>query len=97
MPVARCTTSSVVYRPGFLAAIARRMAASQIQTGDYKNYLHVMAQVNSISPEAVQQAINHYFKNEPKLWAVTAHPDTIAELEKSHASYAPTSRRVILE
>jgi len=84
-------SSSTKYFSGLRTnqAIASKMAASYIKTGDYTAYLKTMDKINAVSAEEVKAAIINHFKNNSIWWAVTAHPDIIEKLKKNHGSYSP--------
>ncbi len=76
------------------ASIAMKMADSYIHFRDYTNYLRVMSKIQAVSAEEVQRAVVRYIKNSDKVWAITAHPDTVEQIKKDHKAYA-SSYRVI--
>lgn len=84
-------SSSTKYFSGLRTnrAIAGKMAASFMLTGDVTAYLKTMDQINAVTAEEVKTAILKYFKKNEILWAVSAHPDVIETLKKNHRSYAP--------
>ena len=83
-------SSSTKYFSGLRTnqAIASKMAASYMKTGDHTAYLKTMDRINAVSAEKVKEAIINHFKDNSIWWAVTAHPDIIEELKKNHSSYA---------
>ena len=78
-------------------AIASRMAGSYMSTGDYTSYLKTRDRINAVTAEEVKASVLKYFKDNNILWAVTAHPDIIEDLQESHKSYAAEYKIVELK
>ena len=70
-------------------SIATQMARSYMFTGNPLQYLNVMEKINAVTPEDVARAARDYLQGAVTSWAVTAHPDTIAEVAKNATVFAP--------
>ena len=73
------------------------MAGSYMSTGDYTSYLKTRDRINAVTAEEVKASVLKYFKDNNILWAVTAHPDIIEDLQESHKSYAAEYKIVELK
>ncbi len=79
------------------SSIAMQMADSYMMAGDYTRYLRVMDEIKVVSAADVKKAVIEYIKKPAKLWAVTAHPETIELLKEKHRVYSSTVKVIELK
>ncbi len=65
-------------------AVALRMAAAHNSHGDSRQFLASMDKVNQVSARDISRVVKRYLKKDRIIWALSAHPDTIADVKNNH-------------
>jgi len=79
------------------AAVALSMAAAYHSHGDCRQFLASTENVDRVSAGDVVRAVKRHLRKEPITWALSAHPDTIAAVEKKCGTVLPACEPVTLE
>jgi predicted Zn-dependent peptidase len=79
------------------AAVAQRMAAAHNSYGDCRQFLYSVDRVNQVSARDIVRVVKRYMKKGRIIWALSAHPDTLAALKKSNSPDVPAYESVTLQ
>ena len=73
------------------------MAAAHNSYGDCRQFLYSVDRVNQVSARDIVRVVKRYMKKGRIIWALSAHPDTIAALKKSNSPDVPAYENVTLQ
>jgi predicted Zn-dependent peptidase len=79
------------------AAVAQRMAAAYNNHGDCRQFLYSVDIVNQVTARDIVRVVKRYLKKGRIIWALSAHPDTIAALKKNNSPDIPEYESVTLQ
>jgi predicted Zn-dependent peptidase len=65
------------------AAVALHMTTAYNNHGNCRQFLYSVDRVNRISAKDIVRVVKRYMKKDTITWALSAHPDTIADIRKN--------------
>jgi zinc protease len=79
------------------AAVALHMATSYNSYGDCRQFLYNVDRVSKVSSKDIVRVVKRYLKKGHVIWALSAHPDTIATIKKNNSPAVPAYESVTLQ